>query len=289
MELLQLYYFMQVAKKENMSQVAKDLHIAQPSLSQTIKRLENELDTPLFDRQGKHLQLNEYGRIVERYGQHIFTALENIQSEIADLKGINHSTVSLKIQAASSLLPDLLKTFRQRHPDIHFMISQSTSNQPFPNESNLTLYAARQANTNDYLLLKERLVAILPIDHPLASKESIALQDLKEDLFISLDPQSNLYELLHYYCQQCHFEPNIHLYSDNPNTFRELLNLGMDVALIPEITWKQDIYPHLVIKPIHDIDCFRYIYLHWQKDQYQSSSAKALTAHIIEYFQQFTK
>ena len=101
MELLQLYYFMQVAKKENMSQVAKDLHIAQPSLSQTIKRLENELDTPLFDRQGKHLQLNEYGRIVERYGQHIFTALENIQSEIADLKGINHSTVSLKIQAAS--------------------------------------------------------------------------------------------------------------------------------------------------------------------------------------------
>ena len=289
MELLQLYYFMQVAKKENMSQVAKELHIAQPSLSQTIKRLENELDTPLFDRHGKHLQLNEYGQIVERYCQHIFTSLENIQSEIADLKGINNSTVSLKIQAASSLLPDLLKTFRQRHPDIHFMISQSTNDQTFPNESDLTLYASLQANNDDYLLLKERLVAVLPVHHPLASKEHIALKDLKDDLFISLDPKSNLYELLHYYCRQCHFEPNIHLYSDNPNTFRELLNLGMDVALIPEITWKQDIYPNLVIKPIEDINCFRYIYLHWHKDQYQDGATKALAQHIIDYFKQITK
>lgn len=288
MELLQLYYFMQVASKENISQVAKEQHIAQPSLSQTIKRLENELGTPLFERQGRHIRLNDYGKIVQRYSLQIFTSIENIQNEIADLKQENTTTVSLKMQAASSLLPELLKSFHHQFPNIHYTISQSNYADPIL-DSDLTIYASLQEQQHDYLLLKEPLVAILPSDHRLAKEKSIALKDLKNESFISLDPSSNLYELLHYYCQQCHFVPKIHLYSDNPSTFRELLDLGLNVALIPEITWKQNIYHHLLIKPIEDIECFRYIYLHWEVDKYQSFAVNALKQHIIHYFEKLTR
>lgn len=64
MELLQLKYFRELAQSQHLSKTAEKLHIAQPSLSQTLRRLETELDTPLFDRVGKRIVLNDYGKFL---------------------------------------------------------------------------------------------------------------------------------------------------------------------------------------------------------------------------------
>ena len=61
MELTQLKYFLEAAKTENLSKAARDLHISQPSLSKAIQKLEEELGTPLFQRSGRHLRLNQNG------------------------------------------------------------------------------------------------------------------------------------------------------------------------------------------------------------------------------------
>lgn len=62
MELLQLQYFRTVARMEHMTKAAKELRIAQPALSKTIARLEEDLGVPLFDRQNRQIKLNEFGR-----------------------------------------------------------------------------------------------------------------------------------------------------------------------------------------------------------------------------------
>jgi len=277
---------MRTAKQENITQTAAQLHIAQPALSQTIKRLETELGVSLFDRQGKHIYLNQYGEIVQKYCQDIFASIESMKDEIHDVKNDNDRSVSLSMLVASSLLYQLLKSFKEKEPDIHLHIHQSTNPYYQDQAHDLTIYAAHQEQENDILLLKEPLVVILPRQHPLASAQSIALKDLKDDPFISLEKNSNLHQLLLEFCHQSGFEPKIQLYSDNPNSFRELLDLDMGITLIPAITWQNLSFEHLVIRPISDLNCYRYIYLHLHEAKYIRKNVDTLKNHIIEFFEQ---
>ncbi|ASS63420.1 HTH-type transcriptional regulator GltC [Bacillus velezensis] len=82
MELLQLKYFQTVAYTEHISKAAEQLKIAQPSLSLTIKRLENELGTALFERKGRNIKLSSSGKILLKHVNRIFTEIENAQTEI---------------------------------------------------------------------------------------------------------------------------------------------------------------------------------------------------------------
>ncbi len=72
MELLQLKYFQTVARLEHMTKAAEELHIAQPSLSKTIARLEKDLGVPLFDRQGRQITLNSFGKVFLKRVERIF-------------------------------------------------------------------------------------------------------------------------------------------------------------------------------------------------------------------------
>lgn len=63
MDLLQLKYFQKVAQLKHLTQAANKLYISQPALSQTIARLEKDIGVPLFNRTGRQINLNEYGRV----------------------------------------------------------------------------------------------------------------------------------------------------------------------------------------------------------------------------------
>src|SRR5262249_40871751 len=127
MDLLQLRYFQTVARYEHMTQAARELMIAQPSLSQTIARLEEELGVPLFDRQGRHIRLNQFGRTFLQRVERIFTELEDGRRELADLAGLEQGRVALSI-FSTPLLADLLSAFRVEYPRVSFRLSlQHTS------------------------------------------------------------------------------------------------------------------------------------------------------------------
>lgn len=283
MDLLQLRYFLKVAQFENMTQAAQALHVAQPSLSQTIHRLENTLGVPLFERRGKHIYLNEYGKIAAKYSQKIFRDLEDMENEIKDLDHQAQHTVRLAIHAASLLLPDFLKAFSQQHPDILFRITQSSSLE----ENDLTLYATSKICLEDTLLLEEKIAAALPAHHPLAQQPAISLKQLAQESFISLEPASSLHEILFHHCHQAGFEPNVQFYCDNPGTFREFLKRQMGVALIPTITWQALSGSQFVIKPLLEQDCRRYLYLHTKSHEYLNHSTRCLQQELIDYFSSF--
>ena len=116
MELLQLYYFQVTARCEHISAAARQLHIAQPALSQTIRRLENELGTPLFDRTGRHIRLNRYGKIFLKYTDTVLNALTDARAEISEALCASRQQVTLCVLAASSLLPDILEQFTLQYP-----------------------------------------------------------------------------------------------------------------------------------------------------------------------------
>lgn len=88
MELLQLKYFQTVARLEHMTKAAEELHIAQPSLSKTIARLEKDLGVPLFDRQGRQITLNPFGKVFLKRVERIFHELSEGEREIKDLANL---------------------------------------------------------------------------------------------------------------------------------------------------------------------------------------------------------
>ncbi|MDF2675156.1 MAG: LysR family transcriptional regulator, partial [Clostridiales bacterium] len=118
MELLQLRYFCTVVKYGNITKAAEELRISQPSLSKTISNLEKELGVTLFDRIGKHILLNDFGKAFYR---RVSTGLNSIDDgllELADMSNVQTGHVNLLILAASNLMPELFISFHSRYPHI---------------------------------------------------------------------------------------------------------------------------------------------------------------------------
>ncbi len=116
----QLKVFMTVAEKRSFSESAKTLHMAQPTVTSQVKSLENELDTQLFHRTTKRVELTEAGRILYRYGKEIVNSFDAAKKEIESLQ----HTVSGKLEIAASLtigeyvLPKMLGKIKQKYPHI---------------------------------------------------------------------------------------------------------------------------------------------------------------------------
>ncbi|GHO57601.1 hypothetical protein KSB_60760 [Ktedonobacter robiniae] len=127
MDLLQLRYFRVVARREHMTKAAEELCIAQPSLSKTIRRLEKEIGVPLFDRQERSLQLNQFGKAFLEHIEAMFSELEEGQRKVQDMAGLEQGVVSL-IAASLPWIPDLLYCFQILHlpftfayPNVHLL------------------------------------------------------------------------------------------------------------------------------------------------------------------------
>lgn len=102
MELFQLKYFLAVAKYEHVTKAAESLHIAQPAVSQAIRHLEEEFDTPLFNRENRHITLNATGKMLQKRLTPIMAALDAIPDEIKEAAQQNQPVIHLNLRSASS-------------------------------------------------------------------------------------------------------------------------------------------------------------------------------------------
>ena len=117
MELLQLEYFITMAECQHMTQAANTLMVSQPSLSNTLSRIEKEMNVKLFDRKGRNIILNNYGKIVLKHAKNIFRELDNIQTEISLLREISNNIITIG-SVDSIYVKNWLPYFIKEHPTI---------------------------------------------------------------------------------------------------------------------------------------------------------------------------
>ena len=258
MELLQLWYFREIAHSGHLSRTAEKLHIAQPSLSQMLKRLENELGISLFDRIGKRLVLNENGVIFLKYTDQIFSALNNAKLELAEHTEKKEKQVILCVSSASLLLPEIVKQIQKADPHIHLRIVKD----PKDAEEGLPmlrLYStakfsqkikAKRGDETKQILMKEPIRLLLPKSHPLTEKETLLAEDLKGEPFISLGVQSDLAQIIRTFTGEIVWEPEITTYVDSPAMMRQFLKLNLGCAFVPEYTWYRFAEDTAVLKAV---------------------------------------
>lgn len=288
MELLQLQYFQAIAKTQNISAAAKELHIAQPSLSQALKRLEQETGVPLFDRIGKHVRLNTYGRIFLKYTEEVFSALDNASLEIQSFRGQDDKTVHLSILAASMLLPDIYRKIQAADPDIRLHIRQNDQKH-FPHKKEFILSSDWKLPDNMSscrVLLEEDIQLALPASHPLAKQPAIRLNDLTGNPFLSLSPGSSLSRILNHYFAISNYQPDVITYIDNPDIMRKLLTAHAGLAFIPVRTWKGFSHGNVVLRPIENLAMKRFLLLSWKADSFLTPSMLLCRDVITDYFSQ---
>jgi LysR family transcriptional regulator, hydrogen peroxide-inducible genes activator len=178
MEIHQLRYFAAVADEGSFSRAAAREHVAQPSLSQQIQKLEAELGEKLFDRLPKSVVLTEAGSCLREFARKILINIADARRCVDDLK--RDITGRLVVGAIPTIspyvLPDLIAKFQQRHPKVIVEILEDTTESLALRLEDGTLDAAIMSNCDESLTLqrhslgKEALLLLLPAGHHLARK-----------------------------------------------------------------------------------------------------------------------
>ncbi|MFR3069126.1 MAG: LysR family transcriptional regulator [Enterocloster sp.] len=238
MELLQLRYFLTAAEFQHMTKAAEHLQIAQPALSQAIRRLETELGVPLFERKSRSIELNEAGRLLQKRLLPILSALDRIPEEIKEGQYQTTHTIHLKLLAASSLITNRIIAYRALRPDVNFQLYQSDSHTDYDLcvSAKRTDWAAEEFS--DYMvMLEEDLYLAVPSHSPYGDKDSICLADTRDSGYICLAGSRPIRKICNSYFSEAGFTPRIIFESDTTESVRNLIAAGLGIGFWPQYSW----------------------------------------------------
>ncbi|HHW45584.1 MAG TPA: LysR family transcriptional regulator [Clostridiales bacterium] len=285
MELLQLKYFCVAARYQNFTKAAEYFSIPQSSISKTIANLERELGCKLFDRAGRHVYLNETGKVFLEKAEVALRNLEDGVVRIQELSSNAKKNIRLAVWEGSKLLPDILTAFGKVDRTVSFSLVQH-SNENMLQDFDLCI-SALPLNDNglDFTpLITEEILLALPVDHPLAGRDSIELPLLKDESFIGLTSGKSLRRITDAYCNMHGFLPKIIFESDDPATVRGLIENGLGVAFIPEKTWKSAHTGKIKYLRIKGGGCRRTIAISWHKGRHLPESARKFKQFVIDWY-----
>lgn len=287
MELLQLKYFLTVAKLEHMTKAAQELHIAQPALSRTIQRLEEDLGVPLFDRKARKIRLNPFGKAFEAKAKAAIHLLEEGRREVEDLSGLKQGRIYLAVMNIEQVR-EPLQRFLAEHPEVNFRMFQS-SMEDFENiETNqevdfyLTSFPIQQEGFSEIPLVTEKLYLAVPHGHKYANRKAIHLSEVSEEPFVGYKENSPLRIMNDSLCKEAGFRPKMVCETEDPASIAELVRSGFGVSIVGGCKSGEEL--DLVKLPIEDPASERIFRIAWQKDRYLSQAAVAFRDFIVTYF-----
>ncbi|MEK8129770.1 LysR family transcriptional regulator [Paenibacillus filicis] len=289
MELRQLQYALQIAIDKNFSRAAEKLHIAQPSLSQQLSKLEKEIGVLLFQRTTNSVEVTHAGSLFVEKAQKILDMVEQLKQEMEDISQMRKGRLvvgSLPITGAH-VLPLVLPVFQQRFPEIDIVLVEETT-------SNLEhLTASGQADISllslplidDALayepVIEEEIVLAVPPHHPLAEYAAspapvpVDIALLQNEPFIALKKGQGFRQITVELCSDAGFMPRIVFESSNIETVQSLVAAGMGIAMVPHMVsrgrWSElaPVYLPLRSRP------YRTLVVAYKKGRYLSKAVEA--------------
>ncbi|TYR80810.1 LysR family transcriptional regulator [Priestia megaterium] len=260
MELRQLRYFMEVAKREHVSEAADYLHVAQSAISRQIANLEAELGVSLFQREGRNVKLTSIGKLFLEHTETAMKAIDYAKEQIDEYLDPERGTIKIGFPTslASHLLPTIISAFKEQHPNVAFHLRQGSYK--FLIESvkkrdiNIALLGPVPVDDHDiegHILFTENILALVPSNHPLAERNNLRLRDLRKENFVLFPKGFVLHKIVVDACKQAGFIPNISSEGEDLDAIKGLVSAGMGITLLPESTFSETT-PRFTTKiPVH--------------------------------------
>jgi DNA-binding transcriptional LysR family regulator len=243
MELRQLRYLVALAEELNFTRAAANEHVAQPALSQQIRRLEDEVGLALVERSTRHVALTDAGEVLVVRARRMLSELEAAETELEMMRGMHtgHVTIGAMHTMGPVDLSLPLALFHDLHPDVGLTVREHASEELAEmlrvDEIDLAFLSVTERveahGLGLHQLVSEELVVLLPPNHALSRRRQVRMVELADEQFISFRAGARLRELLFGAGRYAGFEPRVTLESNESQRVRRLVSRGLGVAILP--------------------------------------------------------
>ncbi len=287
MDLRTLSYFVTVAEELNITKAAEKLCMSQPPLSSQIKGLEQELNTVLFIRGKRHLQLTESGQLLYRRAKELLSLADKASSEIISMSQGMKGTISIGLVegSAPNIAAEWIAEFIENYPQVHFRIMDGNSDELISKLRSGLISLAVITSPCDQTLLNsfpvgtEKMTAFMSRDNPLAKKEggTISFSELKGQPLI-VPSRKSLIDMIYKWFREVDSEPRIVCEMDNYLDVAALAGRNVGISIFPKTSYILN--PMLVAKEIVDPEReIEYLFV-WLKGRPLPTLEEAFIDHV---------
>ncbi|MDD9149189.1 LysR family transcriptional regulator [Sporolactobacillus sp. CQH2019] len=287
MNLNQLKYFSVLAQTEHFTRASEKLFITQPTLTHAIKELEKEMNVSFFDKDGRNIKLNRYGKVFLQYVNGALETLKKGEGEMQKLLNPEHGVVNLGFlpSLAEETVPALLEKFKNDvvPSNINFNFSEGTTKEIakklLAGKIDVALSSSISNNSVTSIpIFEQELFLITPASHPLADKKIINFKEIEEDPFIIYKKSSGIRPIVEDILQKIHIEPKIAFELENDDTICGFVAAKLGIAIVPKIYGinHYNIVLHKIPKNLYH----RYIYLNYLSNKALSPSVDLFRKYV---------
>lgn len=291
MEIQQLQYFQTLAKLQHMTRAAEVLMISQPALSKSISNIEKDLGVPLFNREGRSIYLNRFGEQFLKSVDIILSEYEKVKNEFEDITRPGHGVVSFGFihTLGMEIVPELMAAVQKKYPNMQVTLTQSTSSSLLKKLEDGMIdlclsqkIESKQIEIETVELWQEELFVIVPLTHPLAKRDTIRLEEIKDEQFISIKSGNSLRQVVDSLFEKIGVQQNSTFAGEEMHTIAGFVGAGLGVSLIPHIKGLENY--NVKKLSVSYPECRRSVGVSWVKNRYLSPSATEFKKYLLEYF-----
>ncbi|WP_174614581.1 LysR family transcriptional regulator [Virgibacillus ihumii] len=293
MEIRQLKYFATLVEETTYTRAAEKLHLTQPSLTASMKKLEKELNFSLIDKQYREFRLTNEGQILYHEAKKLLNHYEHVSHEMTRLKEVGPPNLSIGlIESSMFFIPEVLENFKQEQPDVKVSLLETLGLSDVTKA--LSNFEIHMAITNQFIqneeietipIYNERLVALIPPGHELENQTKLRIPDLEGQDFIvckeGFQTRKDIVDAFH----KAGVYLNIQFEIERFETGCSLVESGLGITVIPEnyVRFSKRSL-QTMIKPFHDPSIARTVYLAYDKNRYLPPVVKRFITLVEEFF-----
>lgn len=287
MDLRQLKFFVESEGFSNFTRAAEKLHVAQPAVSTAIRKLEEELELILFNRQDRKVVLTAEGEIFLEHARRILDDLKSAGQEMADLRGLGKGEVRIGVPPMMSayFFPTIICGFAKRYPYLHLTVSGegAASIQKMISQGELDMGVIAGGHVPGNLevrhILREEVVVCVPPGHPFTSSSGVSLEEFAGQPLIMFKEGYYQREMLFEEMQESGMRPQVVFETNLYTMVKSLVKKGLGISTLLRMVVEDDAKLRAVsfAPPLH-LD----LMLAWKKGAYLSRANRAFADFLME-------
>lgn len=289
MELKELRHFIEVVHYDGFSNAAEKIFVSQPTLSKSIKKLENKLNIELFERSTRKLILTDAGSIVYKQAQKILGATDELSMLLDDLALTPNGKIEFGIPPLIGALffPEIAGSFAKVNPGVKLELVEHGAKKieslvdEGKVEIGIVVSPMEQYKFNVFPFKQEDFEVFLHADHPLAQKSLLTLEELKNEKFILFNSEFALHDLIIRHCQNAGFDPMITYESSQWDLITELVNAQLGITILPHSVYSKMNKNKVKMIPLEHPPIWQ-LNIITKKESYHSFAVKALLNFLVQ-------
>ncbi|MBE7017304.1 MAG: LysR family transcriptional regulator [Ruminococcaceae bacterium] len=287
MNISQIRYFVTAAQLQNLSKASEALHLSQPALSKSIAKLEEELGTELFIRNGKRIVLNDQGRRFLESAWVILRHVDNTMLDLSEMSIGSAARLTVGMYQPDERITECIARFMVGHPDVEIDVNCfiDSDEKLDINKYDMLLYpdGSRYERFRGFYLGNEPYLLAMPAGHPLSREKLIEPEMLRSKPFIFMSREQRYIEEPYYLCAGLNLRPRANYFTNAREQHRQIISSGVALGFVPEgcaFQYKKD--DGLCLRPISDSRFSRRIMLCFKREKYLTQSGREFQEFMSE-------